>query len=121
MKESENITQTEENPKAGNAIHSQDGFKNQTEESREDKSFSFSAPQTSTTVPDHETQVAWAGQDMSSAAFPGGRLYTHSRCTQEERMLWVTATILREFLDDTGILQHMLQIDYQLERSALLI
>lgn len=45
MKESENITQTEENPKAGSAIHSQDGFKNQTEESREDKSFSFSAPQ----------------------------------------------------------------------------
>lgn len=58
MKESENITQTEENPKAGSAIHSQDGFKNQTEERREDKSFSFGAPQTSTTVPDHETQVA---------------------------------------------------------------
>lgn len=28
---------------------------------------------------------------------------------------------LHEFIDDTGILQHMLQIDYQLEHSALLI
>lgn len=72
-KESENVTQTEKSSKAVKAIHSQDGFRSQTEESREDKSFSLGVPQASITVPDHRTQAA-AGQDVPSGALLGGRL-----------------------------------------------
>lgn len=72
-KESENVTQTEKSSKAVKAIHSQDGFRSQTEESREDKSFSLGVPQASITVPDHRTQAA-AGQDVPSGALLGRRL-----------------------------------------------
>ena len=82
MKEGENVSQAEENPKAIKATHSQDGFKNQPEESRRQKLLLGCAPQTSTTVPDHETDMAQTGQDLPSGAFPGGRLCSHTRCTQ---------------------------------------
>lgn len=74
------------------ASHYQDGFKNHAEESKEDKSFYLGAPQTHTSVPDWETcGMSWAGH--TPGAFPGRRLYYHTRCTQVVRMLWVPATV----------------------------